>query len=145
MAALLADTVKQKLQDFIIKYRTKKAKTDLDHLTDLCNDAQKKYEYASKLYAEFVESHTDIVRQSYLSEQTRLKDEMQSAYTVYNSFLQQKVMAESKLLERTPAFTTLQNASVPVKHAGPKRMISVLAMSFFAFVITTAVLLYKRK
>ena len=145
VAALLADTVKQKLQDFIIKYRTKKAKTDLDHLTVLCNDAQKKYEYASKLYAEFVESHTDIVRQSYLSEQARLKDDMQSAYTVYNSFLQQKVMAESKLLERTPAFTTLQNASVPVKHAGPKRMITVLAMSFFAFVITTAVLLYKRK
>ena len=38
--------------------------------------------------------------------------------------------------EKTPAFTTLQNASVPIKPAGPKRAIFVLGMCFIAMIIT---------
>ena len=42
-------------------------------------------------------------------------------------------------------FTTLQNASVPVKHAGPKRMITVAALVMLAFIVTTLYQLYSLK
>ena len=49
-----------------------------------------------------------------------------------------------KLQERTPAFTTLINATIPVKPAGPKRMIFVAAMLFLA-TLGTIVHVFRRE
>lgn len=144
VAALMADTVKQRLQDFITDYRTKKATIDLVHVTKLCEEAKKTYFDWSKKYADFVDSHIGLSKQSYVSKRNQIENEMNNAFSVYNTLSQQKVLAESKVQERTPVFTTLQNASVPVKHAGPKRMLAVLSMAILAFVLTTMVLLFKR-
>ena len=38
----------------------------------------------------------------------------------------------AKLQEKTPAFTTLQNATVPIRPSKPKRMIFVLGMCVLA-------------
>jgi LPS O-antigen subunit length determinant protein (WzzB/FepE family) len=73
----------------------------------------------------------------------QLENDMQMAYSVYNTINQQKVLAEAKLRERTPAFTTLQSASVPVKHAGTKRMITVAALTLLSFFLTAIILLYR--
>ena len=43
--------------------------------------------------------------------------------------------AQSKVQERTPAFTLLKGAAVPVKPAGPKRMIFVAFMLFLVFTV----------
>ena len=45
--------------------------------------------------------------------------------------------AKAKVQERTPAFTVIQGAAVPLKASGPKRMIFVISMLFLAFIITT--------
>ena len=94
-------------------------------------------------YAEFADSHYDLVLNEYKIIEEKLENDMQMAYSVYSSATQQKVLAEAKLRERTPAFTTLQSASVPVKHAGPKRMITVAALTLLSFIVTTFVLLYR--
>ena len=51
--------------------------------------------------------------------------------------------AEAKVQEDTPAFTTLQSATVPVLKAGPKRAMMCLVFLFLAFMATTAWVLYK--
>jgi hypothetical protein len=45
--------------------------------------------------------------------------------------------AKAKIQERTPSFTTLKSASVPIKPAGPKRMLFVLGMVLLATFITS--------
>ncbi|MBR6482150.1 MAG: chain-length determining protein, partial [Bacteroidaceae bacterium] len=60
-----------------------------------------------------------------------------------SSFTQQKQLAQAKLMERTPAFTTIQNSTVPIKHAGPKRMIFVLCVLFITFLVRTILLIRK--
>lgn len=145
VAALLADTVKQRLQDFITEYRTQKARIDLQHAEALCKEAHLKYLESCHKYTAFADSHYGVVMESYRNQQEQLENEMQMAYTAYNTLSQQKVMAQAKLQERTPVFTTLQNASVPVKHAGPKRMITVAALVLLAFIFTTLYQLYSLK
>jgi uncharacterized protein involved in exopolysaccharide biosynthesis len=44
--------------------------------------------------------------------------------------------AKAKVQERTPAFTIIQGAAVPVKPTGPKRMLFVIGMVFLAFIGT---------
>ena len=98
---------------------------------------------ACKDYAKFVDTHQDLVLQEYRNEEEQLENEMQMQFTAYNNLKQQMVVAESKVQERIPAFTVLQNASVPVKHAGPKRMITIAAMLLLCFFVCTIYFLLK--
>ena len=51
----------------------------------------------------------------------------------------------AKLQEATPAFTIIESASVPVKPAGPKRMIISIAMMILSFFVLSGWLLTKKK
>ena len=137
VAAQLADSVKVKLQQFIIDYRTEKARGDVRHYTALSEQLKAKYDSAKTAYAEYVDTHRDLILQSYKSEEETYENELQAAYSAYNVVRQQLQYSESKLQERTPSFTVIQNATVPVKPAGPKRMFNSLAMAFLAFIIVT--------
>ncbi len=137
VAAMLADGVKRLLQDFIIRYRTEKTKVDLKYASELCDKAYAEYVAAQSVYADYVDKHQGLSRQIYKIEEERLNAEMQLAYNMYNSVSQQKLFATAKLQERTPAFTTLQNASIPLKPSGPKRMIIVFLFSMFSVLAYT--------
>lgn len=143
VATQIADTVQHRLQKFITEYRTKKTRVEVEYYTKLYDEAREDYLLAQQEYAEFADSHYDLVLNEYKMIEEQLENDMQMAYSVYNTINQQKVLAEAKLRERTPAFTTLQSASVPVKHAGPKRMITVAALTLLSFFMTAIILLYR--
>lgn len=145
VAALLADTVRVRLQDFIIQYRTVKARHDLEYVRTLCEKAHKDYLKKQHAYATFVDANQDLVLETFKAKEKDLEDEMQLAFTAYSHLLARVQNAEAKVQERMPAFTTLQNASVPVKHAGPKRVVMVLTSLIAAFIITTIVFVSRDK
>ena len=133
----IADSVRQRLQVFITDYRTNKARIDVDYYQQLSDNAKEEYEQARIEYSRFADSNQNPVLQTYRSKIEALENEMQlkyNAYTVINTQLQQAI---SKVQERTPAFTTLKGAEVPIKPSGPKRMIFVAGMLFLTFVGTT--------
>jgi len=68
---------------------------------------------------------------------------MQLKYNAYTMVANQVTAAEAKVQEATPAFTTLQTATVPVEKAGPGRKKIVLVFLFLAFLIITAYVLHK--
>ena len=57
---------------------------------------------------------------------------MQLKYNTYTTLMTQYQAAKAKVQERTPAFTLVQGAAVPIKPAGPKRMIFVIGMCVLA-------------
>ena len=67
-----------------------------------------------------------------LSERDALENDMQMKYQTYQAMSTQLEAAKAKVQEKTPAFTVLQGASVPVKPSHPKRMIFVLGMLILA-------------
>ena len=62
---------------------------------------------------------------------------MQLKYNAYTAMTTQYQAAKAKVQERTPAFTVVKGAAVPIKAAKPKRMLFVLGMLVLAFFITT--------
>ena len=68
---------------------------------------------------------------------------MQLRYQAYTSVAAQLQAAEAKVQEETPAFTTLQNATVPVKKAGPSRSKLVILYCFLVGLITCIYVLHK--
>ena len=137
VSAILADSVKQRLQDFIIEYRTSKARLDLNHYEGLAADAKKEYDASIVKYSEYCDTNQEIILQASISERDKLEADMQLKYNTYNALCTQVVATKAKLQERTPAFTTLKTATVPIKPAGPKRMIFVVGMLILGTIVTS--------
>lgn len=143
IAANMADTVKTRLQNFITDYRTSKARVDLEYNKKLYAETKARYDKARQKYAEFTDANQDIILQTVRQRQVELENEMQLQYNAYTQIAAQLMAAEAKVQEDTPAFTTLQSATVPVKKTGPKRAQMCLIFLFLAFLATTAWILYK--
>ncbi len=145
IATTLADSVVARLQRFITDYRTSKARLDFIHYQELCDEAKKNYEEARLNYARFSDAYTDLYMPSYKTKLTALDNEMQLRYTTYTTLVAQREMAQAKVQERTPAFTTMQSATVPQKPAEPKRMLFCIGMLFLVTFVTVVCLLFKNK
>ena len=143
ICAKMADTVKTRLQNFITEYRTSKARVDLEYNRKIAAETKARYEKARQKYTEFADANQDIILQTVRQKQTDLENEMQLQYNAYTQVAAQLLAAEAKVQEETPAFTTLQSATVPVLKAGPKRAQMCLIFLFLAFLGTTGWILYK--
>ncbi|MDD7318617.1 MAG: chain-length determining protein [Prevotella sp.] len=131
----LADSVRSYLQGCITEYRTSKARIDVMHYKKLTADAKANYEKARQLYGGYADANTDVVLASFRAKQTDLENDMQLKFNTYTAMNTQYQASLAKLQENTPAFTMIQGAAVPYKASGPKRMVFVLGMMFFAFII----------
>jgi hypothetical protein len=143
VCAIMADSTSQKLQDFIVQYRTNKARIDYEYYKNLCAEAKIDYENARKLYSSYADANQDIYLTSYKTEIENLENEMQLKYNTYTSMSSQMQNASAKLQEATPAFSVIESASVPTRPAGPKRMIISIFMMILSFFALSGWLLVK--
>jgi uncharacterized protein involved in exopolysaccharide biosynthesis len=143
IAALLADSIKTRLQDFLTDYRTQKSRHDLEYAELLQSQAKKDYEHARQKYVEFVDANQDIVLESIRQKQTDLENDLQLQYNNYNTLSAQVLAYKAKVQEATPAFTTLQRATVPLGPAGPQIKRIIWMLLFVGLILTTIWILYK--
>ena len=135
VAAVVADSVVKKLQEYIIDYRTFKAKEDCIYLEKLFKERQQKYYAAQKKYADYLDSHDNIILQSVRTEQERLQNDMSLAYQVYSQVASQLQVARAKVQEEKPVFAVVEPAVVPLEPSGTSRKVYVLAFIFLSVCI----------
>ena len=145
VVAQLADSVKNRLQDFLTGYRTKKARYDLEYALKLNKQAKKDYERARLLYSEYVDANQEIYLLSAMQKQNDLENEMQLQYNNYTATSAQVLTAQAKVQETTPSFTTVQSATVPLGPSGPKKELIMIICLFLAALGTTIYALSKEK
>lgn len=143
IAATMADSVQERLQDFITDYRTRKARVDLAYSQKLYKEAEERYEKARRSSAASNDANRRVFLDRVRSEQVKLNNEMNLKYQAYSLVAEQLRLAEAKVQEETPAFTLLQPATVPVRKAGPARARTCLIFLFLAFLATTAWVFHK--
>lgn len=132
ICATLADSVRAHLQDFIIGYRTSKARQDVAYYQALRDSAFIEYKEATEAYSRYCDTHQNVILQAVISERDQLENDMALKLTKYQSVSSQLESAKAKVQEQTPAFTVIKSPTVPIKPAGPKRMIFVAFMLILA-------------
>lgn len=138
---IVADSVKANLQSFIKIYRTNKARTDYEYYLQLTEDARKEYEDARQKYGRLSDANSKVALRSVQLEMEDMENIMQLKFNTYSTLNTQLQAAKAKVQERTPVFTMLQGAAVPVRPAGPKRMLFVFGMLLLTFLGTSAYIL----
>ena len=135
VAAVVADSVVKKLQEYIIDYRTSKSKEDCLYLEKLFKERQQEYYVAQKKYADYMDSHDNIILQSVRTEQERLQNDMSLAYQVYSQVAGQLQVARAKVQEEKPVFAVVEPAVVPLYPSGTSRKVYVLVFVFLSVCI----------
>ena len=133
----VTDSLQSRLQTFITNYRTSKARNDYEYYKVLTAKAKNEYEEARKLYSKSSDANKNAVLMMTRTRIEALENDAQIKFNTYTTMHTQMQAAKAKVQERTPVFTVIQGAAVPVKPAGPKRMIFVLAMTIIAFIATS--------
>lgn len=132
VTATVADSVVSKLQQYIIAYRTRKAKEDCRYLEQLYRERQAEYYEAQQRYANYVDANSNVVFQSTLAERERLQNDMSLAYQVYSQVAQQLQVDRAKVQEEKPVFAVVEPAVVPREPSGTSRKVIVLGWIFLA-------------
>lgn len=135
VAAMVADSVVAKLQQYIINYRIAKAKEDCAYLEQLYKERQQEYYEAQQRYARYVDANKSLVLQSVRTEQERLQNDMNLAFQVYSQVAQQLQVARAKIQEEKPVFAVVEPATVPLKASNSRKMV-VIGVVFLVLVAT---------
>lgn len=138
VSAILADTVVERLKDFVTDYRTSKARHDLEYAEQLNEEARQKYYIAQQKYAAYLDRNQGIVFRSAQVERERLENETALAFNVYNTTAQQVQRAQAKVQEALPVYAVISPATVPVKASKPRKLLILIGFTFLAFVACAA-------
>lgn len=143
VAATVADSVRVRLEEALTEYRTKKARHDLAYIESLYKEARTQYERISEIYADFLDANRDVTLETVRLRQTKLENELQLHYSNYTALSAQLLAAKAKVQEKTPVFTTLENATVSLGNAGPFRKRIVMMFLLFVFLCHSVWILYR--
>ncbi len=142
VSAMLADTVAERLKEYVTDYRTNKARADMEYAQKLNDEARDDYYQAQQRYANYMDKNQGVILRSMKNEEERLQNEMQLAYNLYNTTAQQLQMAKAKVQEITPVYAVLQPATVPLVPSKPSKMLILVGCVFLAVVACCAWILF---
>lgn len=128
VTAIVADSVVNKLQEYIIKYRVAKAKEDCTYLEHLYKERQAEYYNAQEKYAQYVDANKSVILQSARTEEERLQNDMSLAFQVYSQVAQQLELSKAKIQEAKPVFAIVEPASIPLIPSGNSRKKIILGI-----------------
>lgn len=126
VSAILTDTVGKRLQSYITRYRTTKAKLDYDYFDKMSDEAETKYKNSLNAYADNVDSNMQAILQRVKGKQEKLESDVALAAQVYIQLKQKKELAKAKIQEVKPAFVVIDPVSVPLKATGIGRLFTIL-------------------
>ncbi|MDE6448409.1 MAG: chain-length determining protein [Muribaculaceae bacterium] len=134
VSGILADTVVNRLKEFVSNYRTNKARNDLEYAETLKDEAQAAYYKAQQHLANYLDRNQGIVFRSAQVERERLENETALAFNLYNSTCQQVQRAQAKVQEDMPVYAVITPPTVPVKPSKPRKALILIGFTFLAFI-----------
>lgn len=145
VAAIMADTLQHRLQQYITKYRTKKARNDYEFYNTLSKQLKLDYERTREIYTSFADANQNAQIQTIRVKIEELENTMQLKYDNYKNSLELMRQAHAKIQERTPAFVVMERPIMPYKASSTPRILIVLLWIFLLTAAGSARVLYKRK
>lgn len=126
VATQIADTICKRLQQYVVDYRTGKARDDYEYYTRMADEAYINMTEKQEAYARSVDGNRNVILQSVNSERQRLQDEATLASQIYMQFAQQKESAKLKIQEDKPVFAVIQTATTPLNPAESRASIVIM-------------------
>jgi capsular polysaccharide biosynthesis protein len=134
ITAQMAQVIEQILQDWILEYKIKNAKTQYDFIAKQFEIKQKEFYMIQEQLANYTDRNQNVLGASYLTRLDRLQAEFDLVNTVYSELAKQKEQAAIQLSKDTPTFSVLDPVKVPKEKTGPKKSLYMLGGFFLGLI-----------
>ena len=131
------------LKDYMVNYRTSKARQDIENLLVIYNQRKADYYEAQQTYAQYVDANKNVIRQSAQAEQERLQQEMNLSYQIYSQVAAQLETARIKEQETKPVFVVLEPVAVPNMKSAPSKAKMLVLFTILAGCCAAAWVIFK--
>lgn len=145
VAAIVADSVRVHLQEYVTEYRTSKARRILEYNEKLYKEAQAEYYAAQERYTRYADANQKLAVQSFRAKLEKLQNEMNLAYSVYNRMNQQLQLAKAKVEEITPVYTIIHPSSIPLKASKPRKALIIMGSILLSTAGSVGWILFAKK
>ena len=133
--AHIADLTLEYISDYTVEYRTEKAQGDLDFVKERHEEKKAEFYEAQIRLARFRDANKNIVSATVQTEEERLVDEYNLAFSVYNNLAQKLEETRMRVQEETPVVKILEPVKVPVERSSPKRARLMVIYTFLGGVL----------
>ena len=134
-AAQMLSQAKKTLQETIIEFKTRKAKSQLEFIERQYEEAEKNFKEKQMRLAAFQDSNRGLITAVPMTRQTQLQAEYSLANNVYIELAKQLENQKIKLQEDTPAFIDIEPVSIPLEKSKPKRGMIIAIWGFLGVVV----------
>nr|WP_319401191.1 Wzz/FepE/Etk N-terminal domain-containing protein [uncultured Carboxylicivirga sp.] len=118
------------LQRYIIDYKTKQARENLNFIQARYDEKRVEYQRLQKVVFNYRDSHRNVIAERLDVEYQRINDEYELISSIFNELARQLEQSKIAVEEQKPAFTVIEPAKIPIKRSSPKR-ISIIVVSLF--------------
>lgn len=144
VAATVASLSLKYLTDYIVEYRTEKARKRVYFLTQQMLDAKKRYQAAEYALSNYRDRNRSLYLNTAKIDEQRLQSDYLLEQSVYNDLAKQLEQAKIKIEEDTPTFKTLEPALIPLHKSGPKRTSTIIGFAVIGGIISLIIAFIRR-
>lgn len=123
------------LQKYIIKFKTRQAKENLEFIDARYKESKKEFEAARASFFEYRDQNRNIIEERTNIRFQELKDEYNLKTQVYQNLAEQKEQAEIAVKKDTPTFSIIKPINVPIEKSSPKRTLIVLLSLILGIIV----------
>ncbi|MFV0507187.1 MAG: Wzz/FepE/Etk N-terminal domain-containing protein [Bacteroidales bacterium] len=134
-SAQLVDRSYDLLQNEIIESKTASATQKLDFINKLYDEGKKDYNKAQLALAAYRDSHSNVISARAQTEEQRLENEYQLAFSVYSELAKQREQTKLKVQDDTPMLKIVEPVSIPQSPSKPNRPLIIIIFTFLGGVL----------
>ncbi len=142
-AAQLAEKAQALLQEYIIEFKSKKAKDQLRFVQERFKEKEKEFRKAEYALANFQDRNKNVISAKAKTIERQLQTRYNLAYNVYSELAKQIEQQKIQVKEDTPVFSIIEPVSVPTERSKPKRGMILIIWLFLGGVFGVGVVLGK--
>lgn len=143
LSAQVANQARELLQEYITRYKIKKASEQLAFVEERYTEKKNDFEKIQERLARFRDQNKNVSSALVATQEDRLQSEYTIAFGVVNELAKQLEQAKIQVKEETPVFSVLEPAVVPQLRTKPQRAV-ILVLWIFVGLITGIGLVFSK-
>ncbi len=137
LSAQIAQKAQEMLQEYITKFKIKKAKAQFEFIRERYQEKKNEFEKAQANLAEFRDRNKNVTSAMARTHEERLQSDYQLAFNVYSELAKQLEQAQIQVKEDTPVFAVIKPVTVPLEDNNSGLM-TLIIWTFLGGVIAVA-------
>ena len=132
------------LQEYIIQYKTRQVRENLEFIEARYQEKKKEFENARAEFFAYQDRHRNRVQERTDIRYQELEDAYNISSQIYQDLAKQREQAELNVKKETPAFSVIDPVKVPIERSSPRRSLIMVISVFLGGFIGLGIIFGRR-